>query len=42
MRANAVMKAPLLEFLVRTVHLVIVQPEAHQQTVNAEEAFEAK
>src|SRR4051794_7415032 len=39
-RADAVMKAPQLEFFVRAVDLVVVEPEPHQQAVDAERAAE--
>src|SRR5690348_15619731 len=36
MRADTVVEAALLELFVRTVDLVVIKPEAHQQAVDAQ------
>ena len=39
--AGALMQAGQLEFLVRAMHLVVIQPEADKQTVEAEDTLQA-
>ena len=37
MRPYAVMEARFLEFFIRAVHLVVVQPKTHQQRINPQD-----